>query len=711
MTLLAPWALAIAAALALPAIVLLYVLKLRRRSEPIASTLLWRRSVQDLLANAPFQRLRWSLLLLLQVLAALMVALALGRPVGGGLAPGARRVIVLIDRSASMNALMPSREENGAADSGDSSDPGDSALANETRLDRARGEVARAIESLTESGETQVMLVAFAREPRLLCGFEQRAARLLASLETMTPTDEEANLEAALDLAEGFSRSSGDESVAEGAPAIVLVTDGGVLEPRRSSGFRVTASSFEFLEIGGGARRGAAVASQLSESSGSVEPAADAAPAPAPQPSDAADASSLNLGFVELAGERSYQSPTTVELFARIASTAPEPVETVITIRLDDRTVRRRTVRLPAADPSGATGLGETVISESFECPGPALLSVSHSRRDALVADDIAAAQIPAPRAIRVALVAPAGGADPFLADVLAQSNPALLVPMTIDEWTSAPPEVDLVVFDRVAPAEFPNVASLSFGAPMPGVVRGAPPSGGRRALSWDRRHPLLRHVDLDELIYNGAGPLQSPREATALVSGADGAVVSLLVRNEVRHVLVGFALSQSNLPVIPAFTILIQNALDELAAGGAGQIARAPRVGEIVTVDAAPGAAAVEVVDWDGSTTRVPVRSAGGDAASSRGVVRVAIPPSTRAGVRRLSGTVPVDAAIPASVLSSVESDIRPRPMPTVVTTAPVDSTAAVSAPREWWPWVLLAALGLLVLEWVVYAWRAGRA
>jgi len=704
-TLLAPWALAIAAALALPAIVLLYVLKLRRRSEPIASTLLWRRSVQDLLANAPFQRLRWSMLLLLQVLAALLVALALGRPVGGGLASGARRVIILIDRSASMNAVMEGSE--GA----ESADPEGTAAS--TRLDRARSEVARAIESLTESGETQVMLVAFAREPRLLCGFEQRATRLLAALETIAPTDEEANLEAALELAEGFSRSSGDESVAEGAPAIVVVTDGGVLEPRRSSGFRVTASSLEFIEIVDAAgTRGLVDASP-------GEPGAASAGDGAidPPPSAASVGPSANLGFVELAGERSYQSPTMVELFARIANTSPEPVETVITVRLDDRTVRRRTITIPAAGAPGGPELselgelGEAVISESFECPGPALLSVSHSRRDELAADDIAAAQIPAPRAVRLALVAPPEGPDPFLRDVLEQSNPALLVSATFEEWESAPPEVDLVIFDRVAPREFPRVASLSFGAAMPGVIRSDPPSGGRRVLSWDRRHPLLRHIDLDELIYSGTGALRAPREAIALVSGADGAVISLLVRDGVRHVLVGFALTQSNLPVIPAFTIFIQNALDELAAGGAGQIAKAPRVGEIVTVEAAPGASEIEIVDPDGATTRVPVRAAGGDGAGARGGVRVAIPPSTRAGVRRLSGTIALDAALPSSVLSAVESDIRRRPMPTVATTAAVESTATVSAPREWWPWVLLAALGLLVVEWLVYAWRAGRA
>ena len=93
-----------AAAVAVPLLLLLYFLKLKRREQIISSTLLWKRAIQDLQVNAPFQRLRRNILLLLQLLALLAILLALGGPILALREGAGRRYVVLIDRSASMNA-------------------------------------------------------------------------------------------------------------------------------------------------------------------------------------------------------------------------------------------------------------------------------------------------------------------------------------------------------------------------------------------------------------------------------------------------------------------------------------------------------------------------------------------------------------------------------------------------------------------------------
>src|SRR3954452_23833633 len=97
------WA-ALAAAVAIPALLVLYFLKLRRREMPVSSTLLWRKAIQDLQVNAPFQKLRRNLLLLLQLLLLLLLILALSRPVSNVTPTAGKMTVIIVDRSASMTA-------------------------------------------------------------------------------------------------------------------------------------------------------------------------------------------------------------------------------------------------------------------------------------------------------------------------------------------------------------------------------------------------------------------------------------------------------------------------------------------------------------------------------------------------------------------------------------------------------------------------------
>src|SRR5512145_1819666 len=100
------------AALAIP-ILLLYMLKLRRKQVQVSSTFLWVQLLRDQQANAPWQKLKRNLLLILQLLILASLVIAFARPAIPVPAVASGSVIVLLDASASMNAtdVSPSRFE------------------------------------------------------------------------------------------------------------------------------------------------------------------------------------------------------------------------------------------------------------------------------------------------------------------------------------------------------------------------------------------------------------------------------------------------------------------------------------------------------------------------------------------------------------------------------------------------------------------------
>jgi len=106
--------LGILAGLSLPAVVVLYLLKLKRKRQVVPSVLLWRKSLEDFTANSPFQKLRSNPLLWLQLLLLLLLTLGLMRPVLNLDATKGVDLYVLLDRSASMAAtdIAPNRLEH-----------------------------------------------------------------------------------------------------------------------------------------------------------------------------------------------------------------------------------------------------------------------------------------------------------------------------------------------------------------------------------------------------------------------------------------------------------------------------------------------------------------------------------------------------------------------------------------------------------------------
>jgi Ca-activated chloride channel family protein len=196
MNLLAPAALALSA-LAIP-IIILYMLKLRRREVTVSSTLLWQMVLRDRQANAPWQRLRRNLLLLLQLLILAALILALARPALSVPALAGGSSVIILDASASMNATDVSP----------------------TRFEAARRAAQETIDALP--AEAPVTVIIAGQQPQVIASAETDRTEIRRALDAAQPTNGAANWNAALALAVGALSRQTDQ------PTTIIISDGGL---------------------------------------------------------------------------------------------------------------------------------------------------------------------------------------------------------------------------------------------------------------------------------------------------------------------------------------------------------------------------------------------------------------------------------------------------------------------------------------------------
>ena len=247
MTFLTPLIALTAAAITIPLLVLLYFLKLKRQEQVVSSTFLWKRAVQDLQVNAPFQRLRRNILLLLQLLALMAVLLALAGPILALSTGAGKRHVILIDRSASMNATDGDPEGRQTR----------SRLAEAKR--RAKQTVDsfrdRSLFSLTDRPD-QAMVVAFDETAVVVCSFTEDKQKLKLAIDSIEPTDRTSSLTQAVSVARAFAQSPGEETnnrSAEALPRLILFSDGRISDINdvvaRMATFKVKTDSSSYKYI------------------------------------------------------------------------------------------------------------------------------------------------------------------------------------------------------------------------------------------------------------------------------------------------------------------------------------------------------------------------------------------------------------------------------------------------------------------------------
>lgn len=180
MSLLAP--LSLLFGLAMVPVIAMYFLKRKRKKVRVPSTYLWLKSIEDMRVNAPFQRLRTSLLLFLQLLLIAVAAVALARPLFHEPQGSGKRLVVLLDRSASM--AMTDVEPS--------------------RLEAAKAAARAAIRALADGDEA--MVIAFSNRAEVVVPFTTDRAAAVGALDAVRPAATSTSVREAFPMAVAAAR-------------------------------------------------------------------------------------------------------------------------------------------------------------------------------------------------------------------------------------------------------------------------------------------------------------------------------------------------------------------------------------------------------------------------------------------------------------------------------------------------------------------------
>ncbi|MEM8872742.1 MAG: VWA domain-containing protein [Planctomycetota bacterium] len=654
---------AIAAAVAVPLLLILYFLKLRRQPAYVSSTLLWKKAVQDLQVNSPFQRLRRNLLLLLQLLLLFLLLFALSRPVSNVRATAGDKSVILIDRSASMNA---NDGETGS------------------RLDDAKDQALALVDTMGRGDVA--MVIAFDDTAEILQPFTADAGALRAAIRGIEPTDRFTNLEPAYKLADAQMAFDPDNLRSDLTPIdVFLYSDGNAGDGQELS----LQGNLRYTALG-----------------------KDDSP---------------NLGIVALDARRNFDRPTEVQVFARLANFGPEKSTanvrmSVSTLNSENpaednwqtRDIDGNLYVYPASldgealqaaiDEEGTPQRDAVEFTLDLTTAATIRLELINNDGDVLSADDQAYVFVPPPRPLNVLVVT---DGNYFLEKALAALN--IEEPTYIGLAEYAPDGVldyDVIFFDRFSPQALPASGNFVFlgGTPPEGseLIQATNENGERLfaqeqlVLDWDRDNPMLAGLNMGKL-YAAETPMWSvPLDATVLLEGIKGPML-VLHRQGGRTTLVGFDVYESNWPTNVTFPVFLHNAIKFLAVGSDLAVRQSIPPGTNPRLPRSN-------IDRAGNPDRITVNGPDGDLDKDVPEAGdLVLDPLENVGLYTLEPAVPQFERLAVNLLSASESAIAPSELPPGGVGATVEGGSRLSR-LEWWWWLTAAAGLFLIVEWWVY-------
>jgi hypothetical protein len=533
-------------------IVVMYILKLRRKDMVVSSTYLWRQVIRDVQANAPFQKLRKNLLLLLQLIIAALIIVALARPLWRTYAIGGRNIVLVVDTSASMRATDVSP----------------------SRLDAAKREADDLVNGM-QPGDMMMVLSASSR-PEAATGFTNERAELHRAIAGLEPHDTPTNMRDALNLAADLvaSRNNGENG------RIELISDGG-FETREG-------------DAGGGSPQYTLANLNLGKTHIAFHPIGK---------------DHDNVGIVAVDFRRNLGTEKTVQLLVvtHNYSTQAKRFNEEIYARDDqgqENLVEAHEVNL-------APGAESTEPYDIPEPDSPRQMRVHLDLTDELAADNTAVLILKPRKTLKVLLVGPE---NLFLEDALRVDPGVELGKSAAYPGEKQAKAFDVVVFYNAAPAKLPEgnylfLHCVSDQAPVRvnGSEQNVAPA------DWEKEHPALRYVDFGSNRFQEALRAQPLGWGHEIAVAESGSLIVAGEKNKMRALFVGFDLDHSRFPLTVAFPIFISNSVRWLGTGGDDSERSQVHTSDPITIPAPSDAGKLTITRPDGSKREVAVDERGG--------------------------------------------------------------------------------------------------
>lgn len=626
-----------------PAILALYFLKLKREPMQVPSTFLWHKAIEDLHVNSLWQRLRRSLLLLLQLLIIFLAILALLNPTWQGQQLPGDRYIFLVDNSASMSAtdIEP------------------------TRLDSAKQQTANLIEQMQPG--SAAMIISFSDVARVEQNFTTNRQELLRRLEAIKPTARTTEIREALLFAAGLanpgrtSTDAGDVQIADALEAELFILSDGKLPA--VDDFNLGNLRPTFITIG--------------------------------------NPTAANVAIAAFNTRRKENAPDQLEAFARLHNYGTAEAEVVVELWKDDQLIDASQETLGPDQGSGVVfpleDLEEGVLElradtgDDLALDDIAWATINRPRSAEVLL------VTPGNQPLEFSLTTEL---SQEIADVIIES-PDYLKSDAYSNLASSG-AFDLVIYDRCSPEAMPQANTLFIGAMPPLETWKTGESVDVPVIiDTDQSHPIMQLIELGDVDIVEGRPLEVPAGGTVLIETQAGPMLVIAPREGYEDAVLAFRLLtdegiDTNWPLRLSFPLFVMNTLKYMGTTHERSFGNQPRPGQSVTLEGSPGSNEI--------TVRTPEQESIRVRRSNLGVFNFS--GTNDLGVYEVEESDDALGQFAVNLFDAAESNIRP-PVENSVSIGHVEvagQSFPQIARTEGWRWLLLAGLVILIVEWYIY-------